>query len=223
MRLLEFTDSTLPVGSFSFSIGLESAVVEGVVHDETTLEEFTAAAAHAAATSDAVGAIAAYRAFRSGQMRELRRADRCIVQSKPNAERRRQSLLMGHKLASLASRILDDNPTAKAWLDEVAVSRTRGSYAAVQGVVFAACGISERALFCSHQYGVISTILNAALRIMKISHYQTQEILYRLGANCDQLYKQVEEMTLDEIHSFSPEADLLAALHEKGTSRMFMN
>ena len=39
MHLLQFTDSTFPVGTFSFSNGLETAAYERVVHDARTLEE----------------------------------------------------------------------------------------------------------------------------------------------------------------------------------------
>lgn len=37
MRLVEFSDSAFPVGTFSFSNGLESAAFEGLVHDAATL------------------------------------------------------------------------------------------------------------------------------------------------------------------------------------------
>ena len=40
MSALQFGDSLLPTGSFSFSNGLESAVQEHVVHDRRTLAEF---------------------------------------------------------------------------------------------------------------------------------------------------------------------------------------
>ena len=30
-------------------------------------------------------------------------------------------------------------------------------------------------------------------------------------------------MTLDEMHAFAPQIDILASLHEKGVKRMFMN
>ena len=33
MRLLQFGDSVLPVGSFSFSNGIEAAVQQRIVHD----------------------------------------------------------------------------------------------------------------------------------------------------------------------------------------------
>ena len=38
MRLLEFSDSAFPVGTFSFSNGLETAAFEGIVYDAQTLE-----------------------------------------------------------------------------------------------------------------------------------------------------------------------------------------
>ena len=41
LRLAEFSDSAFPVGAFSFSNGLETAVAEGLVHDAVTLEAFT--------------------------------------------------------------------------------------------------------------------------------------------------------------------------------------
>ena len=41
MRFLEFSDSAFPVGTFSFSNGLESAAFEGIVYDATTLEQYT--------------------------------------------------------------------------------------------------------------------------------------------------------------------------------------
>ena len=43
MRVLQFGDSLLPIGSFSFSHALESAVQEGVVRDAATLDEFVTA------------------------------------------------------------------------------------------------------------------------------------------------------------------------------------
>ena len=57
MRLLEFTDSTFPVGTFSFSNGLESAVHEKIVYDAKTLEEYVRAIATQAAFSDAIVAL----------------------------------------------------------------------------------------------------------------------------------------------------------------------
>ena len=64
MHVLQFTDSTFPVGTFSFSNGLETAAYEHIVHDAPTLEAFTRAASEQAAYTDGVAALHALRALR---------------------------------------------------------------------------------------------------------------------------------------------------------------
>ena len=56
MRLLALTDSAFPVGTFSFSNGLETAADTGLVHDAATLEAFARDVAVQAATTGAAGA-----------------------------------------------------------------------------------------------------------------------------------------------------------------------
>jgi len=45
MHVLQFTDSTFPVGTFSFSNGLETAAHLNIVHDASSLELFHKGAA----------------------------------------------------------------------------------------------------------------------------------------------------------------------------------
>ena len=66
-------------------------------------------------------------------------------------------------------------------------------------------------------------VVSAALRCVRVSHYDTQRILYRLAGETDSLYEQARSMTLDQMHAFVPEMDILASMHEKGKMRMFMN
>ena len=66
-------------------------------------------------------------------------------------------------------------------------------------------------------------VLSAALRCVRVSHYDTQRILYRLSGQADALYDEISDMDIDEMHAFAPQADILASMHEKGMSRMFMN
>ena len=66
-------------------------------------------------------------------------------------------------------------------------------------------------------------MLGAALRCVRVSHYDTQRILFRLAATAEATYDEVRDMTLDEMHAFAPQIDILASLHEKGVKRMFMN
>lgn len=222
MRLLQFTDSTFPVGTFSFSNGLETAAYEGVVHDADTLEDYTQAIALQAAYSDGIAALHAFRAVKEGKYEELLDADRQLILFKMNEEARQMLRRMGKKLAELGIHIFD-SPILQKWLEDIRNNDTPGTYPVAQGLVFSIAGLSEEELFCSHQYGVINMVLSAALRCVKVSHYDTQRILFALSKQSQDLYEEVRTMTFADMNAFVPQIDILASLHEKGNMRMFMN
>jgi urease accessory protein len=66
-------------------------------------------------------------------------------------------------------------------------------------------------------------VLNAALRCMRITHLQTQRILYSLAPHIAPLDGEIAELDIDNMHSFSLQIDALSALHEKSAKRLFMN
>lgn len=222
-QLLQFSDSTFPVGTFSFSNGLETAGFEHLVHDKQTLLEYTRSVALQAAFSDGVAALIAHRAALGGDYEALRRIDQGIMLFKMNDEARLMLQRMGKKLAELAVRLYPDCETASRWLADINAGATPGSYPVAQGLIFAVAGIGEEDLFTSHQYGVINMVLSAALRCVRVSHYDTQEILLELSRDVPTLYDQARQMRFDDMNSFVPEMDILASLHEKGNMRMFMN
>lgn len=222
MRLIQFTDSTFPVGTFSFSNGLETASFEHIVHDAPSLEAFTRSQARQAAFSDGVAAILTHRAYLNNDYEACRECDRYLIMFKMNAEARLMITRMGKKLAELAVRLFDDKAIAR-WLDDINGGKTPGTYPVAQGMTFAAAGVGEKELFCSHQYGIINMVLSAALRCVRVSHYDTQLILEKLSNEVEDLYSEASQMSLQDMNAFYPELDIIASLHEKGNMRMFMN
>ncbi|MDE6300443.1 MAG: urease accessory protein UreF [Muribaculaceae bacterium] len=221
-HLIQFSDATFPVGTFSFSNGLETAAYEGIVTDARSLEEFSRSAARQAAFSDGVTALAAMRAAKAGDYDGILKADQGLILFKMNDEARLMLRRMGKKLAELAARMTPD-PLITKWLEDINAERTPGTYPVAQGLIFTAAGLDEEELFASHQYGVINMVLGAALRLVRVSHYDTQEILYRLAKEIPALYEEAREMNFDDMNAFVPQIDILASLHEKGSMRMFMS
>ena len=223
MHLLQFTDSTFPVGSFSFSNGLETASYEHVVRDARSLEEYTRSVAHQAAFSDGVAALLAYRAAKADDYDAFTLADKEIMLFKMNDEARMMLQRMGKKLAELGLQLFPGSEWFERWLNDINANRTPGSYPVAQGLAFALAGLDEFQLYASHQYGVINMVLGAALRLVRVSHYDTQKILFKLSEEVKDLYERARLMTFKDMNSFVPEMDILASLHEKGQMRMFMN
>ncbi len=223
MHLLQFTDSAFPVGTFSFSNGLETASHLGIVHNADTLEQYTRSVARQGAFSDGAAAILAYRAAQKDDYQTIVDIDRQIMLLKMNREARLMLMRMGKKLAELGVKIFPGQKLFSQWIADIDAGNTPGSYPVAQGIAFALAGLSEEQLFASHQYGVINMVLSAALRCVRVSHYDTQLILFKLSADVNRFYEMASNMTFADMNAFVPEMDIFASLHEKGNMRMFMN
>ena len=203
MRLLEFSDSAFPVGTFSFSNGLETAAFEGIVYDAQTLEQYTRTALRQTIYSDAIAALIAFRAAAGGNYKTILEADRQIILCKMNAEARLMLIRMGKKMAEICTQITD-SPWMSRWLEDIRAERTPGTYPVAQAIYFQQNGSTEKDLFVAIEYGAINMILNAALRCVKVSHYETQAILYRLCTEAAENYKIVRELNFEDMQAFAP-------------------
>ena len=222
MRLLQFGDSLLPIGSFSFSNALESAVQEGVVRDAVTLGEFVTASARRAATSDGIALLAAHRAAQEADIERITLADRAVFERKLGEETRTMTVRMGRKLAEVATDAAQ-GPLLGLWLDRIRNGVTPGTHPVGLGVLFAELGSPEEDAFAVHHYGVAMTVLSAALRLMRIDHRQVQAILYATDQTVPGDYVAIREASLPDMAGFTPMADILAAIHVRSHVRMFMN
>jgi urease accessory protein len=222
MRVLQFGDSMLPVGSFSFSNGLEAAVQQGVVHDLESLRQFVQAAVRQAARSDGIAVLEAFRAARDGDSDRVQRADRALFNRKLNEEMRTMNVRMGRKLAEMVDRVFPE-PVVGRWLRSIRDGTTPGTYPVAQALTFAALRLTEQDAFAVHQYGLASLMLGASLRLLRLSYLDVQAVLYAVNAGAGSDYDRVADHSLDDMASFAPMFDVLAAIHVQSTLRLFMN
>jgi urease accessory protein len=221
-RFLQFGDSMFPIGGFSFSCGLESAVQTGVVNDRTTLHAFARTALEQAARGDGIALIAAHRAAVTNDIEALIAIDRQAFARKPSDEARTMSTRMGRKFTEIGVEVIGA-PLIRTWLARIVEGVTPGCYPVALAVNFAAQGLSAREAFLVHHYGVATAILGAALRLMRLSHVDTQAILYDLNAGVDAAYETAAAARLSDMAGFAPLSDILAAVHTKAHVRLFMN
>ena len=221
-RLLQFGDSMFPIGGFSFSCGLESAVQTGVVNDRATLHAFARTALEQAARGDGIALVAAHRAAAKGEVEALIAIDRQVLARKPSDETRTMSSRMGRKFTEIGVEVVGA-PLIRTWLARIAEGATPGCYPVALAVNFAAQSLSAREAFLVHHYGVATTILGAALRLMRVSHVDTQAILFDLNASVDTAYETASAARISDMAGFAPLSDILAAVHTKAHVRLFMN
>jgi urease accessory protein len=222
VRMLQFGDSMLPVGSFAFSGGLESAIQKGVVTGPDTLLAFTRTAVEQAARGDGIALLHAHRAACAGDLDRVAEIDALVYARKLSVETRAMTTRIGRKYAALGVDVIGA-PLLQAWRERVESGATPGCYPVAVATNFAAQALPERAAFVVHQHGVAAMILGAALRLLKIGHVDTQRMLYRLNSEASTAYETAAAAALDDMASFAPLAEILAAVHVKAHVRLFMN
>lgn len=222
LRILQFGDSMFPVGAFAFSGGLEMAVQQGVVSDRTDLAEYVRTVTHLAATGDGVALLHAHRGAFAGDLDLVRRTDEAVYLRKLSEESRAMTVRMGRKLAEAAAHIVGDSILDKR-LRDTDLDRVPVTYPVALGALFAHLGLTEENAFATHQYGVAAMVLSAALRLMRVSHLDTQAILYAVNTTAVEEYQGVQTASLEDMATFGPVIDVLAAAHLHAHVRMFMN
>ncbi|WP_205963881.1 urease accessory protein UreF [Pseudoruegeria sp. SK021] len=221
-RLLQFSDSTLPVGSFAFSNGLESAIQMEVVTDGKSLQEFVEMAVRQAARMDGIAFLHAHRAAAAGDHDGILAADHGLWCRRVGEEQQQMLARMGRKFAELSLRI-GDFPQLIDWLAQIKSGQTPGCFPVGQAVALAQLGADEAEAFVVHQYAIAAMILSAALRLMRIDHLETQRILFTVQERIEQDYEAVRDLSLDEMSVFAPVFDVLVAHHTTAHVRLFMN
>jgi urease accessory protein len=221
-RLLQFGDSMLPIGGFAFSGGLESAIQKRVVTGADTLLAFARTALAQTARGDGIAIVCAHRAASAPDLTELVRIDELVLARKLSGETRTMSMRMGKKLTELGTQVTGA-PLVEAWRARIEGGATPGCFPVALAVSFAAQDLSARDAFVVHQYGVAAMILGAALRLMKIGHFETQKMLFELNREVDAAYRRAAAARLSDMAGYAPMMEILAAVHVKAHVRLFMN
>ena len=221
-RLLQFADSTLPVGTFAFSQGLESAVQLNIVTDAASLRDYLTLVLRQAAYMDGVALLHACRAASADDYEALLAADNALWVRRVGEEQQMMLARMGRKFAELAAAI-SPSPLLARWLRDIGSGATPGCLPVAQAIVLDSLGAHEAEAFTVHQYGLASMILNAALRLMRIDHVATQKLLFEAQASTCGHYRAVRTLALEEMSSFAPVFEVVVAHHRKTHLRLFMN
>lgn len=221
LRLTWLASPALPVGGFSYSEGLESAVDSGRVTDEASagiwLCDF---AALNLARAELPAVAAAWRAW-CGPLDEaaatLHSLNDWVLQTRESGEFRQQTLQMGRSLADwLRQRAPDDArlptlnslPPAATWpvAFALAAALTRAPLGA--------------ALLC-FAFSWAENMVQAAVKSVPLGQSAGQRLLARLVEVLPALALQAEALPGGERQSFSPMLAILSAQHEAQYSRLF--
>lgn len=228
--LLQLMDSSFPVGSFTHSYGLEQAVRDGIVRDAGDVERFVAAAIEwQASDADRRAVVRAHAAAVARDRLAILDLDAELHATKAAAELRAASTSTGRRLlqevvaSPESGRGAGDLP---AWyLAAIESGRGHGVHPVALGVVGASFGVPSAQLAAAFLFATASTMHQAAMRLLPVSHRDMQAALHRARARIVRLTAHgfIGE-THDAEHpfeSFAPLHEIASMRHERAAVRFF--
>ncbi len=223
LGLLQAGDSFYPTGSYSHSFGLEGLVQLGVVRDRATLRDFIfLSALPALRHTDLPLAAHAWRAF--GEANWPRLGELCVLSSalKTAREARAASENIGRQRAELLAS-LRAHPLAREFLARASAENWPHASAVSAALEGRVLGAPLTAVLASISYATLSSLLSAAMKILRLGQNASQSLLTEALDATPDLITAAEATAFEDIGWFNPWLDIAAARHEVAAARMFIS
>lgn len=213
LALLWIASPALPIGSFSYSEGLEAAVDAQLVRSEAQAADWLAAQLDLSlARSELPVTAAALAAWRADDLERVDELDAWVRRTRETGELRQQSEQMGRSLVQ--------------WLKSVqpeAAARAHRplTYPVAWALAVAGSGATVRDALLACAFGWAENMMQAAVKAVPLGQSAGQRILARLAARIPAAVDHALGVDDEGRQAFAPMLAILSARHEVQYSRLF--
>lgn len=219
-RALHLASPALPIGSFSYSQGLESAIDLGLVRNEQDTTKWIAdGLIEIVGRCDAPVVAFIYRAARANpstdSISQIAHWNSWFLASRESIELRRETEQMGWSLLQLANTL--------NWITSTTASNQPDpiAFPAAFGLSAAGLGLSEETTLTAFCFSWLETQVAAAMKLVPLGQTAGHRILSRCREEVPGVINAAAKTGPDDISSWAPMLGILSARHENQYSRLF--
>ncbi len=213
LQLIWLASPALPIGGFSYSEGMESAIDAGLVNNEESVAAWLVEQLHLTqARGDLAVAAQAIEAWRAGDQDRIAQLDAWVLQTRETSEFRQQSEQMGRSLVE--------------WLKSVRAEPFEApsshlTYPVAFALAASTTGASTRDCLLAFAFGWAENMVQAALKSVPLGQSSGQRVLGRLAREIPAAVDVALALHDEDRQAFSPMLAILSARHEIQYSRLF--
>ena len=218
LHLLQLASPSLPVGAYSYSQGLETAMARGFVHDE-----YSARAWIVDMLNEIVARFEAPLTWRLIQAFEARDADAVadwtamFLASRDSAEFRAETVQMGYSLAKLISELAPDDKVLLTLLQQQAEIPFPTALAAAT----VALRVPAESALLGMLFSWAENQVLACVKSVPLGQVSGQRLLLSLTEAIEAAAVTARTLADDELSNWSPGLSLLSMQHEVQYSRLY--
>ncbi len=217
-RLLTWLSPSYPVGAFSYSQGLETAIARELVHDTASLQAWIECSLSGGTLwSDAVMFACAHEAAPVVGIGSLTQVVEFAAAFQPSAELRLETMAQGDAFLKV---------TAEAWPCEALekLMRIRSSeiaYPVAVGCAAAGHNIGLSAALDAWVHAAVSNLVSAAIRLVPLGQTRGQEVLASVEPAIADAVDLAQQALLSDVATNNLVAEICSMQHEIQTTRLF--
>jgi urease accessory protein len=220
LQLMWLASPALPVGGFSYSEGLESAVESGRVAGEAPARDWLLDQLHLnLARSDLAAAAKAIRAWQRDDAVTIDELNRWVATTRESSELRAQTEQMGRSLVEW----LKNRPGANAdpRLAQLAALAPAPTWPIAFALAAAQTGAPPREALLAYAFGWAENMTQAAIKCVPLGQSAGQRILAALAEAIPGAVDHAMALADSERQAYTPMLAILSAQHETQYSRLF--
>jgi urease accessory protein len=213
VRLLQLASPALPIGGYSYSTGLESAIEAGAVHDpDAAFTWIDDALTLVVGRFDAPLMVAAIQACEAEDHAALDALNSTALAARETAELRLESEQMGYSLMQ--------------WIDQVPGRGTQAVGAPIAAVIAWAIAANRLRLTASDAvigfvWSFVENQVMVLIKTIPLGQIQAQRILHRLGPRIAAVTETALQLSPNQWSNAAPGLAIASMAHETQYSRLF--
>jgi urease accessory protein len=217
LQLMWLASPALPIGAFSYSEGLESAIDHGWVSDAKTATRWLVDQLHLSQSRGDMALIAqAIPAWRALDIARLQALNQWVLATRESAEMRLQTEQMGRSLLDWLRNLERLTPPQQA-----GVQTMPSTYPVIMALALSQTGADVKTPLHSYAFAWAENMTQAALKAVPLGQNAGQRMLASLVQNIPGAVARALSTSDDHRQNFSPMLAIASAQHETQYSRLF--
>jgi urease accessory protein len=217
LALQQLTDSALPTGAFAHSLGFETYIERGLIHDAESFGRWLSAFIGQQLTySDGMVIRLLYEGVPVAELDPVLSAQLLPRQV------REASITMGGRLLEIGAQVFP-SPGLAGYQDLVATGHAEGHQPLAFAVVARSLGVPLQEALPAYLFATVTSLTQNAVRAVPLGQNAGQRLLGTAANDVAAAVQRIGELMPDDFGAMSPGMEISQMRHERQRARMFMS